>query len=166
MIINYVLHLAWWIWAGGACGYDDTFHAGFGVYTAALSGALFGGGEACGACFQVMCDAEADPQWCFRRAAVTVTATNFCPPNNNGGWCDPPRQHFDMSLPAFSRIARLGSEGIVPVLYRRYVRFWPLTVFHNSWVLSASLHRSVGIISPLVKIRISIVQVSNQLSYD
>ncbi|MQL74478.1 hypothetical protein Taro_006829 [Colocasia esculenta] len=105
--------------AGGACGYDNTFHAGFGVDTAALSGALFGGGEACGACFQVMCDAEADPRWCLRRGAVTVTATNFCPPNNNGGWCDPPRPHFDMSLPAFSHIALLGSEGIVPVLYRR-----------------------------------------------
>ncbi|URD96690.1 Pollen allergen [Musa troglodytarum] len=104
---------------GGACGYDNTFHAGFGINTAALSGALFRQGEACGACFEVACDAGADPQWCFRHATVTVTATNFCPPNNNGGWCDPPRRHFDMSLPAFSRIARVGSEGIVPVLYRR-----------------------------------------------
>ncbi|XP_077226201.1 expansin 12 [Tasmannia lanceolata] len=104
---------------GGACGYDNTFHAGFGVSTAALSGALFREGEACGACFRVTCDARLDPKWCIRGAAVTVTATNFCPPNNNGGWCDLPRQHFDMSLPAFSSIARVGSEGIVPVLYNR-----------------------------------------------
>ncbi|XP_044474342.1 expansin-A12 [Mangifera indica] len=104
---------------GGACGYDNTIHAGFGINTAALSGALYRGGEACGACYQLMCDFKADPKWCLRRATVTVTATNFCPPNNNGGWCDPPRQHFDMSMPAFLRIARQGNEGIVPVLYRR-----------------------------------------------
>ncbi|WOL06051.1 hypothetical protein Cni_G14783 [Canna indica] len=104
---------------GGACGYDNTFHAGFGTNTAALSAPLFQQGHACGACFEVTCDAGADPAWCLRDATVTVTATNFCPPNNNGGWCDAPHRHFDMSLPAFSRIARVGSEGVVPVLYRR-----------------------------------------------
>ncbi|XP_068639636.1 expansin-A12-like [Aristolochia californica] len=104
---------------GGACGYDNTVHAGFGVNTAALSGALFRGGEACGACFLLTCDAKVDPKWCLRRTSVVVTATNFCPSNNHGGWCDPPRRHFDMSLPAFSRIARVGSEGIIPLLYRR-----------------------------------------------
>ncbi|XP_042500160.1 expansin-A12 [Macadamia integrifolia] len=104
---------------GGACGYDNTFHAGFGINTAALSGALFQGGETCGACFQVTCNARLDPKWCLRRAVVTVTTTNFCPPNNNGGWCDPPHRHFDMSTPAFFRIARQGDEGIVPILYRR-----------------------------------------------
>ncbi|THG07133.1 hypothetical protein TEA_000695 [Camellia sinensis var. sinensis] len=104
---------------GGACGYDNTFHAGFGINTAAVSGALFRGGEACGACYQLMCDYNLDPKWCLRRAVTTITATNFCPPNNNGGWCNLPRQHFDMSMPAFFRIARQGNEGIVPVLYRR-----------------------------------------------
>ncbi|KAJ4726293.1 Expansin [Melia azedarach] len=104
---------------GGACGYDNTIHAGFGVNTAAVSGVLFRGGEACGACYRVMCDYRADPKWCLGRTSVIVTATNFCPPNNHGGWCDPPRQHFDMSMPAFFRIARQGNEGIVPVLYRR-----------------------------------------------
>ncbi|XP_010272477.1 PREDICTED: expansin-A12 [Nelumbo nucifera] len=104
---------------GGACGYDNTFHAGFGVNTAALSSALFRGGEACGACFQVMCNAEIDPKWCLRGRTVAITATNFCPPNNHGGWCDLPRHHFDMSLPAFLRIARQGNEGIIPVLYTR-----------------------------------------------
>ncbi|RWV84254.1 hypothetical protein GW17_00054040, partial [Ensete ventricosum] len=59
---------------GGACGYDNTFHAGFGINTAALSGALFRQGEACGACFEIACDAGADRQWCLRHATVTVTA--------------------------------------------------------------------------------------------
>ncbi|CAN1239498.1 EXPA12 [Linum grandiflorum] len=91
---------------GGACGYDNTFHAGFGVSTAAVSGALFRRGEACGACYQLRCDYRSDPKC-------------FCPSNNNGGWCNPPRHHFDMSMPAFLRIARQGNEGIVPILYRR-----------------------------------------------
>ena len=106
---------------GGACGYDNTIHAGFGVHTTALSGVLFRNGQACGACYQVMCDYKADPQWCLRRRRVTVTATNFCPPNNQGGWCDSPRQHFDMAMPSFLRIARPGNEGIIPVLFQRYV---------------------------------------------
>ncbi|CAN6810784.1 unnamed protein product [Brassica oleracea] len=104
---------------GGACGYDNPYHAGFGAHTAALSGALFKSGESCGGCYQVWCDYRADPKWCLRGAAVTVTATNFCPSNNNGGWCNLPRHHFDMSMPAFFRIARRGNEGIVPVFYRR-----------------------------------------------
>ncbi|KAG6477741.1 expansin-A12-like [Zingiber officinale] len=105
----------------GACGYDDTLRAGFGLNTAALSGALFQMGQACGACYEITCHAAADPLWCLHGATVTVTATNFCPPNNGGGdgWCNPPRRHFDMSLPSFARIARLGNEGIVPILYRR-----------------------------------------------
>ena len=106
---------------GGACGYENTYQAGFGVYTTALSGALFRGGEACGACYQVMCNSRLDRRWCLPRASVTVTTTNFCPPNHHGGWCDPPRHHFDMSMPAFLRIARQGNEGIVPVLYRRFL---------------------------------------------
>ncbi|CAN1239501.1 EXPA12 [Linum grandiflorum] len=109
---------------GGACGYDNTFHAGFGVSTAAVSGALFRRGEACGACYQLRCDYRSDPKWCLRSALVTITATNFCPSNNNGGWCNPPRHHFDMSMPAFLRIARQGNEGIVPILYRRYVIYY------------------------------------------
>ncbi|XP_012847693.1 PREDICTED: expansin-A12 [Erythranthe guttata] len=104
---------------GGACGYENSYAAGFGVNTAALSGALYRGGEACGACYQVLCNRQLDSKWCLRRASVTVTATNFCPSNNQGGWCDPPRHHFDMSTPAFFRIARQGNEGVVPVLYRR-----------------------------------------------
>uniref|UniRef100_M1AX89 Alpha-expansin 12 n=1 Tax=Solanum tuberosum TaxID=4113 RepID=M1AX89_SOLTU len=104
---------------GGACGYDNPYHAGFGVNTAALSSALFRNGQACGACYTVRCNRQLDRKWCLPHGAVTVTATNFCPPNNHGGWCDAPRQHFDMSMPAFLRIARQGNEGVVPILYTR-----------------------------------------------
>lgn len=105
---------------GGACGYDNTYTAGFGANTAAVSGALFQGGQACGACYRLKCDAKLDPKWCLPLGGgVTITVTNFCPPNHHGGWCDLPRRHFDMSMPAFSGIALAGSEGIVPVLYKR-----------------------------------------------
>jgi hypothetical protein len=54
---------------------------------------------------------------------VTVTATNLCPPNyalpsNNGGWCNPPRAHFDMAQPAWVKIG-VYEGGIIPVLYQR-----------------------------------------------
>ncbi|KZV27215.1 hypothetical protein F511_04668 [Dorcoceras hygrometricum] len=104
---------------GGACGYEDTYKAGFGAITAAVSAALFRDGEGCGGCYQVICNYGHDRRWCLRHAPITVTATNLCPPDNRGGWCDPPRHHFDMSMPAFFRIARQGNEGVVPVLYRR-----------------------------------------------
>eukprot|EP00253_Pinus_taeda_P029395 PITA_29395 len=55
--------------------------------------------------------------------SIVVTATNFCPPNyahpsDNGGWCNPPREHFDMSMPAFQHLA-IWKGGIVPIQYRR-----------------------------------------------
>lgn len=108
---------------GGACGYDNVYTNGFGATTTAVSSALFKNGAACGACFQLMCDAGTDPKLCLKGKKVRVSATNFCPPNNalasnNGGWCNLPLKHFDMSLPAFKQIA-LYKDGIVPVLYRR-----------------------------------------------
>ncbi|KAM0950175.1 putative rlpA-like protein, double-psi beta-barrel [Dioscorea sansibarensis] len=106
---------------GGACGYGNLFNNGYGIATAALSSTLFKKGYACGTCYQIRCTGS---KACFRGSPIiTVTATNLCPPNwskdsNDGGWCNPPRVHFDMSKPAFMKIAN-WKAGIVPIMFRR-----------------------------------------------
>ncbi|KAJ0989784.1 hypothetical protein J5N97_008140 [Dioscorea zingiberensis] len=87
-----------------------------------VSGALFDRGKACGACYELRCVDHI--RWCLLGSpSIVVTATDFCAPNYGrpgdfGGWCNFPRDHFEMSLFSFPQIARMEAD-IVPVQYRR-----------------------------------------------
>jgi hypothetical protein len=111
--------------AGGACGYGNLYSQGYGSRTAALSMVLFNDGASCGQCYKLACDRNTDPTWCKPSVTVTVTATDFCPPNyglpsDDGGWCNPPRPRFDMAQPAWEKIG-IYRAGIIPVVYRSYI---------------------------------------------
>ncbi|CAM0947111.1 unnamed protein product [Alopecurus aequalis] len=109
---------------GGACGYGNLYSDGYGTRTAALSSVLFNDGASCGQCYKIACDRKrAEARFCKPGVTVTVTATNLCPPNNalpndNGGWCNLPRPHFDMAQPAWEKIG-VYEGGIIPVMYQR-----------------------------------------------
>lgn len=109
---------------GGACGYGNLYNTGYGTKNAALSSALFNDGASCGQCFQITSDYPSClPNTCRQGASVIITATNLCPPNyalpsNNGGWCNPPRAHFDMAEPSWLLIG-IYKAGIIPVNYQR-----------------------------------------------
>ncbi|KAM7256102.1 hypothetical protein ACFE04_011843 [Oxalis oulophora] len=94
----------------GACGYGGVHKTMYGKYSAGLSTLLFNRGTNCGACY------EGSP-------SVILTATDFCPPNYGlsteyGGWCNFPKEHFEMSETAFTEIAEKNAD-LVPIQYRR-----------------------------------------------
>lgn len=102
---------------GGACGFGNLYNTGYGTNTAALSAALFNSGLSCGACYELTCDPSGS-QYCLPGGSAIITATNFCPTGSNGGWCNSPKQHFDLAQPVFSKIARTVG-GVIPINYRR-----------------------------------------------
>ena len=110
----------------GACGYGNLYSQGYGSRTAALSTVLFNDGASCGQCYKIACDRKTDPTLCKPGVTVTITATNFCPPNSalpDGGWCNQQRPHFDMAQPAWEKIGSDVSTGIIPVIYQRSVLY-------------------------------------------
>lgn len=123
---------------GGACGFGNLYSTGYGTNTAALSAALFNSGLSCGSCYELACDPNGSKYCLPGGPTVTVTATNFCPHGSLGGWCDAPKQHFDLAHPMFVSLAR-EVGGVIPIKYRRVpcvksggMRF---TINGNPWFL-------------------------------
>lgn len=104
--------------SGGACGFGNLYNTGYGTNTAALSAALFNTGLSCGSCYELACDPNGSKYCLPGGRTVTVTATNFCPHGSLGGWCDAPKQHFDLAHPMFVTLAK-EVGGVIPIKYRR-----------------------------------------------
>ncbi|KAJ6311171.1 hypothetical protein OIU76_015820 [Salix suchowensis] len=133
----------------GACGYGDLHRATYGKYGAGLSSMLFNRGSTCGVCF------EGSP-------SVILTATDFCSPNYGlsseyGGWCNFPKEHFEMSEAAFAEIAEKKAD-IVPVQHRRVkcdrrggLRFTVSGNFHFYQVLISNVGLDGEVIAVKVK---------------
>ncbi|MFD8493131.1 RlpA-like double-psi beta-barrel domain-containing protein [Amycolatopsis sp. NPDC059657] len=104
---------------GGACGFGNWQATHPGELSTAVSKVLFKDGASCGTLLKVQCVTSSS---CLPGSPViTVRVTNFCPPNpslpsDNGGWCNPPREHLDLSEKAFLKIAQ-RKAGIVPITY-------------------------------------------------
>lgn len=142
-LFNIVFHVHWRLighlfnFAEGACGYGDLHRATYGKYSAGLSTMLFNRGSTCGACFELRCVDHI--LWCRPGSpSVILTATDFCPPNyglssDYGGWCNFPKEHFEMSEAAFVEIAERRAD-LVPVQYRRYSNAFFLFLL-ASWIL-------------------------------
>jgi hypothetical protein len=79
---------------------------------------LFNTGLSCGSCYELACDPNGSKYCLPGGRTVTVTATNFCPHGSLGGWCDSPKQHFDLAHPMFVSLAR-EVGGVIPIKYRR-----------------------------------------------
>ncbi|KAG6555732.1 hypothetical protein Mapa_002971 [Marchantia paleacea] len=131
---------------GGACGYGNLYSLGYGTASTALSNGLFNNGLSCGACYTIECKLEGS-KWCYPGKSITVTATNACPPGSEGGWCDPPRLHFDLSYPMFQTLAQ-PVGGVIPVKYKRVpcakqggIRF---TLHGNPWFNYVLVHNVGG----------------------
>ncbi|PSS21087.1 Expansin-A15 like [Actinidia chinensis var. chinensis] len=148
---------------GGACGYGSLYSQGYGTNTAALSTALFNNGLTCGACFEIKC--MNNGKWCFS-GSIIVTATNYCPPNNDlpnnsGGWCNPP---FSASFPTHcsvqsrdcpSSVQKAGLEmwcrspskgastGWLP-MSRNWAQNWQSNSYLNGQALSFQVTTSDG----------------------
>lgn len=71
---------------------------------------MFKDGAICGACFQLIFDSS-QFEFCYlNTSSIFVTATNFCLNGTEGGWCNQPKKHFDLSLPIFTKfVPKIGN---------------------------------------------------------